>query len=97
MEFLSFKGQEYYRNNSVIEKLAIRFSLTNPSIAIRLIHYLIEKEIERMKKSNMYVTLVEYLNELRGLNDDKYIEELKAELINANPTKVKLIETLNKF
>jgi hypothetical protein len=97
MEFLSFKGQEYYRNNSVIEKLAIRFSLTNPSIAKRLIHYLIEKEIERMKKSNRYVTLVEYLNELKGLNDDEYLEKLKAKLLHDNPTKLKLIETLNKI
>jgi hypothetical protein len=97
LEFISYKGQEYYRNNSVIEKLAIRFSLTNPSIAIRLFHYLIEKEIERMQKSNRYVILIDYFNELKGLNDNEYIEELKAKLKNDNPTKIKLIETLNKI
>ena len=68
IKFISSKGEEYYRNNSVIEKHAVRFTITDPPMAVKLYHYLIENEIERLKKSNRYFALIEYFEDLKGLN-----------------------------
>ena len=57
IEFISSKGEEYYQNNSVIEKYAVRFMITDPPMAVKLYHYLIENEVERIKKSKRYFSL----------------------------------------
>ncbi|MDR3609139.1 MAG: SWIM zinc finger family protein [Ignavibacteriaceae bacterium] len=97
MEFIYSKGEEFYRNNSLIEKHAARFTVTDPSMAIRLYHYLIDNELERIKRSNRYFTLIEYFADLKELNDLEYIENLRDNLIRNNPTKIKLLEALNEF
>jgi hypothetical protein len=97
MEFIYSKGQEFYRNNSLIEKHAAKFMVTDPAMAIRIYHYLVDNELDRIKRSNRYFTLIDYFDDLKELNDLDYIEELKEKLIRENPTKVKLIQTLNEF
>jgi hypothetical protein len=97
IEFISSKGEDNYRNNSVIEKHAIRFTITDPPMAIRIYHYLIENEVERLKRSNRYITFSEYFEVLKGMNDLDYLEELKNKLIRENPTKLKLIQVLNEI
>ena len=97
IDFISNNGDEYYRNNSIIEKQAARFMITEPSLAVRLFHYLIKNEIERIKRSNRYFALIEYFENLKILNDLEFLEELKEKLIKDNPTKLKLIQALNEF
>ncbi|MDR3667006.1 MAG: hypothetical protein P4L35_09200 [Ignavibacteriaceae bacterium] len=97
IEFISSEGEDRYRNNSVIERHAVRFSITDPPIAIRLYRYLIEKEVVRLKKSNRYIAFREYYENLKSLNDIAYLEELKSKLIRENPTKLKLIEVLDEI
>jgi hypothetical protein len=97
MEFISSEEDDNYRNNSVIERHAVRFSITDPPMAVRLYHYLMEKEIDRLKRSNRYIAFREYFENLKNLNDLDYLEELKTKLIRENPTKLKLIQVLNEI
>jgi hypothetical protein len=95
--FISLNGNEHYRNNSTIEKLAAKFSLANPPIAVKLYHYLIEKETARITKTSRYDILMTYFEDLKCLNDLEYISRLKNSLIATYPTRKKLIESLNAF
>lgn len=66
-------------------------------MAVKLFHYLIEMEVDRIKRSNRYVTLLEYFEDLKILNDLEYLEILKDKLIKDNPTKLKLVKALDEF
>lgn len=97
IEFISTNGNEYYRNNSTIEKMAAKFSVTNPPLAVKLYHYLIEKETARITKTSRYDILMGYFEDLKCLNDLEYITTLKNNLITTYPTRKKLVDELAAF
>jgi hypothetical protein len=95
--FISFEGEEFYRNNSQIEKYAVIFSITNAPMAIKLYHYLVDRELKKISKTSRYYTLLEYFEELKTLNDFQYLETLKNNLVQTYPTRIKLLEMLSAF
>ena len=97
IKFISTNGTEYYRNNSTVEKMAAKFSVTNPPIAVKLYHYLLEKEIARITKTSRYDILMTYFEDLKCLNDLEYIQNLKLNLTTTYPTRKKLLEALTAF
>ena len=97
IDFISTKGNEYYRNNSTVEKMAAKFSVTNPPLAVKLYHYLIEKETARITKTSRYDILMSFFEDLKCLNDLEYINNLKSKLISTYPTRKKLVSALTAF
>ncbi len=97
IDFISTKGNEFYRNSSTIEKMAAKLSVTSPPLAIKLYHYLIEKETARITKTSRYEILMGYFEDLKCLNDLEYITNLKNNLITTYPTRKKLVEALKAF
>ena len=97
IDFISTNGSEYYRNNSTVEKMAAKFSVTNPGLGVKLYHYLLQKELARITKTSRYDILLGYFEDLKCLNDLEYITNLKNNLILTYPTRKKLVEVLNAF
>jgi hypothetical protein len=97
IDFISVNGNEYYRNNSTIEKMAAKFSVTTPPLAVKLYHYLLEKEMARIKRTSRYDILMGYFEDLKCLNDLEYITNLKNDLIATYPTRKKLVAALTAF
>ena len=86
-----------YQALNYISDYALKFTVINPLMAVRLYRYLLEKEITKLKRSNHYNRLMAYWQELEELGDIDYLQQTKKQLFVSFPTKKKLNEILSRI
>jgi len=87
--------EEVYGYEAFLINYAAKFTIINPLMAVKFYRLLLEKEVERQRKSNHYKRLMEYWGELEDLDDYDYLAEIKHQLTASHPTEKKLMELIS--
>ncbi len=86
-----------FDKQEILEKYALQFMMYNPELSFELYKELLEMELSKMRTSNYYVKLFEYLKTIKDFGEEKFSVEFAQKLIQTYPSKKKLLEGLSLF